>query len=91
MAVRGPQAQPLVHIIHSYRTFLWAGLHNAGFWSWTAAAMQPVAALKMKVRFLAEEEYEEEMRFRRRKWPRWRSALLQVCCGWGFAFAESLC
>jgi hypothetical protein len=53
--------------------------------------MQPAAALKMKVRFLAEEEYEEEMRFRRRKWPRWRSALLQVCCGWGFAFAESLC
>jgi hypothetical protein len=53
--------------------------------------MQPAAALKMKVRFLAEEEYEEEMRFRRRKRPRWRSALLQVCCGWGFAFAESLC
>ena len=91
MAVRGPQAQPLVHIIHSDRAFLWAGVHNAGFWSCTAAAMQPVAALKMKVRFLAEEEYEEEMRFRRRKWPRWRSALLQVCCGWGFAFAESLC
>ena len=87
MAVRGPQAQPLVHIIHSDRAFLWAGVHNAGFWSRTAAAMQPVAALKMKVRFLAEEEYEEEMRFRRF----WRSALLQVCCGWGFAFAESLC
>ena len=66
-------------------------MHNAAFWSCTAAAMQPAAALKMKVRFLAEEEYEEEMRFRRRKRPRWRSALLQVCCGWGFAFAESLC
>ena len=44
----------------------------------TAAAMQPAAALKMKVRVLAEEDYEEEMRFRGR--------LLQVCCGWGFAF-----
>ena len=65
-------------------------MHNADFWSCTAAAMQPAAALKMKVRFLAEEEYEEEMRFRRRKWPRWWSALLQVCCGWGFAFAKSL-
>ena len=66
-------------------------MHNAGFWSCTAAAMQPAAALKMKVRFLAGEENEEEMRFRRRKWPRWRSALLQVCCCWGFAFVESLC
>ena len=26
------------------------------------------------------------MRFRRRKRPRWWSALLQVCGGWGFAF-----
>ena len=56
----------------------------------TAAAMQPAAALKMKVRFLAEEEYEEEMRFRRRKRHRWWSALLQVCCGWGLAFFFSL-
>ena len=51
----------------------------------TAAAMQPAAALKTRVRVLAEEEYEEEMRFRRRKRPRWWSALLQVCGGWGVA------
>ena len=52
----------------------------------TAAAMQPAAALKTKVRVLAEEDCEEEMRFRRRKRSRWWGALLQVCCGWGFAF-----
>ena len=47
--------------------------------------MQPAAALKTRVRVLAEEDYEEEMRFRRRKRPRWWSALLQVCGGWGVA------
>ena len=47
----------------------------------TAAAMQPAVALKARVRVLAEEDYEEEMRFRRRKRPRWWSALLQVCDG----------
>ena len=52
----------------------------------TTAAKQPAAALKTWVRVLAEEEYEEEMRFQRRKRPRWWSALLQVCGGWGFAF-----
>ena len=30
------------------------------------------------------------MRFRRRKRPRWWSALLQVCGGWGIAFADFL-
>ena len=44
--------------------------------------MQPAVALKARVRVLAEEDYEEEMRFRRRKRPRWWSALLQVCGGW---------
>ena len=33
VAVRGPQAQPLVHTICSNKAFLRAGVHNAAFWA----------------------------------------------------------
>ena len=72
-----------MHTIRSDTAFLRAGVHNVAFWAMYRSGN---AALKTKVRVLAEEDYEEEMRFRRRKRSRWWSALLQVCCGWGFAF-----
>ena len=69
VVVRGPEAQPSVHTFSQDKAFLRAGRHNESFWalyrSGDAAGCCPEDGGSSPRDRQAEEDYEEEMRFRR--------------------------